>query len=266
MFLNHYIPNPVAFTAFGVDIMWYGILVGTGMLLGGALMVKRAPKHGIKRERVADVLLISIPAGVVGARLYYVAFNWGAYSEDFWRIANLRLGGLAIHGGLILGILAAFALCMRYKIKPLRFYDLAAPSLALGQAIGRWGNYFNSEAHGGPTDLPWAIPVGGEMVHPTFLYESLWCLLLFVLLSFLLGRRFFEGQITLLYGILYSLERFFVEILRTDSLMLGTLKQAQVVSVSVFAICLLFYVILYSYHRSVKKKGADFSYLARNKM
>ena len=120
--------------------------------------------------------------------------------------------------------------------------DLVAPSIALAQSIGRWGNYFNQEAHGGPTDLPWAIPVNGEMVHPTFLYESIWCFLLFLGLVLFSRRRSFTGQIFLLYGILYSLERFLVEQLRTDSLMVGPFKTAQVVSILVFVIFLLIYI------------------------
>jgi len=249
MFLNTYIPNPVAFSLFGLDIMWYGVLIGAGMLIGATLMYKRAPRYGIRQDRIIDILIISIPLGIVGARLYYVAFNWNVYAFDFLKIINVREGGLAIHGGLILGFLAAGIVCDRQRVGKLNFFDLAVPSIALAQAIGRWGNYFNAEAHGGPTNLPWAIPVGEQMVHPTFLYESIWCFLLFLLLIFIGNRRKFEGQAVFLYGMLYSLERFFVEFLRTDSLMAGTLKQAQVISVAIFVICLIAYLILNREHR-----------------
>ena len=246
------IPNPVAFTVFGIEVRWYGVLIALGMVLATLLTYKRAPRHGLEPDRVLDFILICIPVGIIGARLYYVVFNWSMYEGDFLKIINLRLGGLAIHGGLIFGIAAAVILCAVWKIRPLNVMDLAVPGVALAQAIGRWGNYFNSEAHGGPTDLPWAVMVNGQTYHPTFLYESIWCFLLFLFLIYMDNHRRFEGQIFLLYGILYSVERFFVEALRTDSLMIGPFKQAQVLSLSVIIVFTLAYVILYKYW---KKKG-----------
>ena len=132
--------------------------------------------------------------------------------------------------------------------------DLVIPTVALAQAIGRWGNYFNSEAHGGPTDLPWAVMIDGVPCHPTFLYESIWCFLLFVFLLWLDNHRKFEGQIFLMYGMLYSVERFFVEALRTDSLMIGPFKQAQVLSLTLIVICTVVYVILNRRHKTKSKK------------
>ena len=246
------IPNPVAFTVFGIEVRWYGVLISLGMVLATLLTYKRAPRHGLEPDRVLDFILICIPVGIIGARLYYVVFNWSMYEGDFLKIINLRLGGLAIHGGLIFGIAAAVILCAVWKIRPLNVMDLAVPGVALAQAIGRWGNYFNSEAHGGPTDLPWAVMVNGQTYHPTFLYESIWCFLLFLFLIYMDNHRRFEGQIFLLYGILYSVERFFVEALRTDSLMIGPFKQAQVLSLSVIIVFTIAYVILYKYW---KKKG-----------
>ena len=222
------------------------------MVLATLLTYKRAPRHGLEPDRVLDFILICIPVGIIGARLYYVVFNWSMYEGDFLKIINLRLGGLAIHGGLIFGIAAAVILCAVWKIRPLNVMDLAVPGVALAQAIGRWGNYFKSEAHGGPTDLPWAVTVNGQTYHPTFLYESIWCFLLFLFLIYMDNHRRFEGQIFLLYGILYSVERFFVEALRTDSLMIGPFKQAQVLSLSVIIVFTIAYVILYKYW---KKKG-----------
>lgn len=246
------IPNPVAFTVFGIEVRWYGVLIALGMVLATLLTYKRALRHGLEPDRVLDFILICIPVGIIGARLYYVVFNWSMYEGDFLKIINLRLGGLAIHGGLIFGIAAAVILCAVWKIRPLNVMDLAVPGVALAQAIGRWGNYFNSEAHGGPTDLPWAVMVNGQTYHPTFLYESIWCFLLFLFLIYMDNHRRFEGQIFLLYGILYSVERFFVEALRTDSLMIGPFKQAQVLSLSVIIVFTIAYVILYKYW---KKKG-----------
>lgn len=240
MFL--YQPNPIAFTLFGQDIRWYGICIAFGMLAGLLIAYYRAPKHDIKSDHVIDLALISIPAGIVGARLYYVLLNWEFYGGDFFKIINLRSGGLAIHGGLILGILAAVICCKLWRISPLNLLDLMVPSIALAQAIGRWGNYFNQEAHGGPTDLPWGILVQGERVHPTFLYESLWCLLMFFVLIAIDNRSRFTGRAFLAYGVLYSFERFFVEQLRTDSLMVGSFKAAQLVSASVFVVFLILWI------------------------
>ena len=238
------VPNPIAFTIFGIDIMWYGILICIGMLLATLITYKRAPLHGIESEKVLDYVLICIPAGIIGARLYYVVFNWQYYAGDFHKIIDIRAGGLAIHGGLLFGLGAAVILCLIWKIRPLNILDLAIPSIALAQSIGRWGNYFNSEAHGGPTDLPWAVMIDGVPCHPTFLYESIWCLLLFIFLLYMDNHRKFEGQIILLYGMLYSLERFFVEALRTDSLMIGPFKQAQVLSLTLIILCGIAYIVL----------------------
>lgn len=246
------IPNPVAFTFFGIEVRWYGVLIALGMVLATIITYKRAPRHDLEPDRILDFILICIPSGIIGARLYYIVFNWSMYEGDFLKMINLRLGGLAIHGGLIFGIAAAVILCAVWKIRPLNVMDLAVPGVALAQAIGRWGNYFNSEAHGGPTDLPWAVMVNGQTYHPTFLYESIWCFLLFLFLIYMDNHRRFEGQIFLLYGILYSVERFFVEALRTDSLMIGPFKQAQVLSLSVIIVFTIAYVILYKYW---KKKG-----------
>lgn len=246
------IPNPVAFTLFGLDIMWYGVLIACAMVLALTIAWKRAPRHNIDPERLLDIVLIALPLSVIGARAYYVLFNWQDYTGDWLKIINIRLGGLAIHGGLIAGLGVAILLCMRYKIRPFNGLDLAAPVIALAQSIGRWGNYFNQEAHGGPTDLPWAIEVHGQMVHPTFLYESIWCFFLFFLLISVDNRRLFEGQTILLYGILYSLERFFVEGLRTDSLMMGPLRVAQVISACILAVCLMVYVYLYKKNKNLK--------------
>jgi phosphatidylglycerol:prolipoprotein diacylglycerol transferase len=238
------VPNPVAFTVFGMDVMWYGVLISLGMVLAVLISYKRAPRHGIEPDKVLDFILICIPLGIIGARLYYVVFNWSYYAGDFMKIINIRSGGLAIHGGLLFGLGAAVILCLIWKIRPLNVLDLVIPTVALAQSIGRWGNYFNSEAHGGPTDLPWAVMIDGVPCHPTFLYESIWCFLLFIFLLWMDNHRKFEGQIFLLYGMLYSVERFFVEALRTDSLMIGPFKQAQVLSMTLIILCAAAYVIL----------------------
>lgn len=237
-------PGAIAFTIFGIDIRWYGILVAGGILTACFLAYFRAPKYKIEQEHLLDVLLWSVPFGIIGARAYYVIFNWTNYAGDIKHILNFREGGLAIHGGLILGILTAFFVCRYHKMLLRDVLDLLAPSIALGQAIGRWGNFFNSEAHGGPTDLPWAVIVNGQGVHPTFLYESIWCLLLCIFLLIVSRNIKFPGQIICLYAVLYSVERFFVEALRTDSLMIGPFKQAQVLSLTVIICGIILYKVL----------------------
>ncbi len=243
------VPEPVAFTVFGIDIMWYAILITSGMALAVIISCCRAKKHSLTSDQLLNLVIISIPAGIIGARLYYVIFNWDNYAGDLMKIINIREGGLAIHGGLLLGFGTAAVLCLIWKLRPLDVMDLCLPSVALAQAIGRWGNYFNSEAHGGPTDLPWAVNIDGVNCHPTFLYESIWCFLLFIFLIFMDNRRKFEGQTTFLYGMLYSLERIFVEALRTDSLMIGPFRQAQVISFAIMAVCLTCYIIQSLKHR-----------------
>ena len=222
--------DPIAFTIFGIDIRWYGILIAAAMMLGIIISYKRAESYHIAPDRVLDFALITLPVAIIGARVYYVVFNLDYYQRDFYKMINTRDGGLAIHGGIIFGILIGLVLCKLWTIHPWDALDLFAPVIALGQAIGRWGNYFNGEAYGAPTTLPWAIEINGVMVHPTFLYESIWCFLLFGFLLLISRQRKFSGQIFLLYGMLYSVERFFVEWLRTDSLLFFGFKTAQILS------------------------------------
>ncbi|MGI6204206.1 MAG: prolipoprotein diacylglyceryl transferase [Anaerovoracaceae bacterium] len=249
-------PDPIAFTIFGLSVRWYGILIAAAIISGGIVMFIRAKDHGISADDVTDILLAAVPCGIVGARAYYVAFNWDYYRGSALRIMDFRAGGLAIHGGLILGLFGAYLMCRHKKIRFADALDSAAPGIALAQAIGRWGNFFNGEAHGGPTDLPWGIIVDGVRVHPTFLYESIWCLMLFFFLMWLDRHRAFEWQTFLSYAFLYSLERFFVEHLRTDSLMIGPFKQAQVLSAAVMLACAVTYVILYRKNKKQKSASA----------
>ena len=234
-------PDPIAFSIGNIDIRWYGILIASAMLIGLLIACRRAPSQGISDDDVLDTVIWMLPMAVIGSRAYYVLFNLSMY-HSLADALNIRNGGLAIHGGLIFAIVTVALVCRHKKIGFLNMADLLIPVTALGQAIGRWGNFFNGEAHGGPTDLPWGIIVDGVKVHPTFLYESIWCLMLFIFLSwFAKNKRTFNGQILTLYGILYSIERFFVEALRTDSLMIGPFKQAQVLSLTVIVACTLLY-------------------------
>jgi phosphatidylglycerol---prolipoprotein diacylglyceryl transferase len=236
-------PGPIAFTLGGFEIRWYGILIAAGALLATIISYYRAPKHQIQQEDVLDLVIITLPVGIIGARIYYVLFSWNTlYRYQPLEAFNIRGGGLAIHGGLIFGILTAYLVCRHKKIPFLNMADLILPTVALAQGIGRWGNFFNNEAYGRATDLPWGILVNGQKVHPTFLYESIWCIFIFLLLIHLdNSHRKFRGQIACLYGMLYSVERFFVESLRTDSLMIGPFRQAMVLSALAFALCLFLY-------------------------
>lgn len=230
----------VAFTLFGIDIMWYGILIATGMVIAVFIALREAKRLKISEDDILNLAMIAIPCGLIGARAYYVIFNWSYYAGNIAEILNFRGGGLAIHGGLIGGILAGFIYAKIKKINFFKLADCVVLGIPLAQAIGRWGNFLNQEAHGGPTNLPWGIMVDGVKVHPTFLYESIWDLGVFLFLFIFRKKQKYQGQILVDYIILYSIGRFFIEGLRTDSLMLGPLRMAQVVSL----VCIIIGVIL----------------------
>lgn len=221
----------VAFTIFGIDVMWYGVLIALGMLIGIALAVREAKRVGISEDDVLNIAIIAIPVAIICARLYYVIFSWDYYSQNPSEIFNIRGGGLAIHGGLIGGILTGFIYA---KVKKLDFFktaDAVMVGMPLAQAIGRWGNFINGEAHGGPTSLPWGIMVDGVKVHPTFLYESIWDFGIFLfIMSYMRKKKTYEGEVIVSYITLYSIGRFFIEGLRTDSLMFGPIRMAQFIS------------------------------------
>ena len=244
----------VAFSIFGIDIMWYGVLMATGMILGTYLALREAKRLGISEDDVLNLAICAIPAGVIGARLYYVIFNWSYYSQYPSQILNFRGGGMAIHGALIGGILAGF---IYTKVKKLNFFkmaDIALIGMPLAQAIGRWGNFINGEAHGGPTNLPWGIMVDGVKVHPTFLYESIWDFGIFIFLWMFRKKKKYEGQIAVYYIILYSLGRFFIEGLRTDSLMIGHLRMAQVISLVGVIGGIIAHIYLSKKNNNIKEK------------
>lgn len=229
--------DPIAFKIFRFPVRWYGLLLSSAILIGIFLSMHLAKKNNFDPEKLLDIILIMIPTAIIGARLYYVIFNWDYYSSNPSEIYKIWHGGLAIHGGVIGG---AIAVALYTKVKNLPFWKLAdfiAPSLILGQAIGRWGNFFNQEAYGRETNLPWAItvndPVKGMIeVHPTFLYESLWNFAIFIfLLWYGRKRKKADGEVFLLYMILYSMGRFFIEGLRTDSLMFMEIRVAQLISI-----------------------------------
>ena len=235
--------NPIAFEVFGIGIRWYGILISIGLVLGVFIAMRESARLGIDENIILDFIIFAVPIAVLCARAYYVLFNLSYYDGDILKMLNIRQGGLAIHGAVIGGAITAIVYSRLKKIEFWKLADLCAPGLILGQAIGRWGNFINKEAYGGPTNLPWAITINGVGVHPTFLYESLWNLMIFIFLMSIRKKKKFEGQLFALYMMLYSLGRFFIEGLRTDSLMLGNFRVAQLVSLAMICAGAGFYLI-----------------------
>lgn len=241
----------VAFNFFGIDIYWYGVIIALGVILAFIYGLKKSKKFGLISDEVFDVVFISIIAGFIGARAYYCIFI-----DSSINFFDTRHGGLAIYGGIILAVIACIIVCKIKKMKIAPLLDLGGLGLLIGQCIGRWGNFVNQEAFGAPTanNLPWGM-TGTEivsspqyikslaehgltedaLVHPCFLYESLWCLIGFLVLHFYAKKlRSFDGEIFLLYAGWYGLGRSWIEGLRTDSLYIGTLRVSQVVALASF--------------------------------
>ncbi|ERI89981.1 prolipoprotein diacylglyceryl transferase [Clostridiales bacterium oral taxon 876 str. F0540] len=247
--------NPIAFNLFGIDVRWYGILISIGMIIGIILTYYTCRIKQLSYDRMMDIILIALPAAIVGARFYYVLFNLSYYSANPSEILNIRQGGLAIHGGVIFALIAAFLYTRKKKLNLSGYADAAAPSLILAQAIGRWGNFFNQEAHGGqvsfdfishfPKFIQKGMYIEGAYYHPTFLYESLWNIVVFVVLLQLIRRTKKKGVVFFTYIGLYSLGRFVIEGLRTDSLMLGPIRVAQLVSLSGIVAWILYLYFIY---------------------
>ncbi|MDO4670926.1 MAG: prolipoprotein diacylglyceryl transferase [Aerococcus sp.] len=236
---------PVAFHLFGIPIHWYGIIIAVGMLIAIEWIARELRLKGFSEEMGYDLVLWGIPIGFIGARLYYVLFQWPYYAAHPGEILQIWNGGIAIYGGVIAGAITLFVYCRKKKINPLLMTDVIAPYLLLAQAIGRWGNFANQEAHGGavsesflrntlhlPAFIVDRMQIGGIYYHPTFLYESLWSLLGVAVIMWLRGRNraLKLGETTLLYFIWYAFGRFFIEGLRTDSLWLGPFRVSQLLS------------------------------------
>lgn len=245
-------------------IRWYGLLIASAVLIGVTLSQRLAAKRQVDPEVLSDLAVWLVLAAIPSARLYYVLFQWQEYAANPSKIIAIWEGGIAIHGAILGGIIAALIFARLKQVAFWQLADLVAPSLILGQAIGRWGNFFNSEAFGDPTDLPWKLyipperrPPGldAQYYHPTFLYESLWDLMVFAGLITLFIRdlngkpRLKVGTLALVYLIGYSSGRFWIEGLRTDSLMLGGLKIAQLVSLGAIALGTFGLIWLYRLRR-----------------
>lgn len=251
--------NKVAFSLFGRDIMWYGVIITCGIILASLYALYRARKNeGIKTDDVLDYAIYLVIFGVIGARLYYVAtkfdtFKTDSFFETLYNILAVWEGGLAIYGGIIAGAAAVIVVSLLKKIHVLRAFDMVAPAVMIGQILGRWGNFFNGEAYGWSKkvdSLPWRMYLEGayrtefvngvetripvDYVHPTFLYESLWNLLGFLLIHLLYNRKKFNGQILLMYLSWYGFGRMLIEGLRTDSLYVGDFRISQLVGFACF--------------------------------
>lgn len=231
--------NHVAFHIASKPIYWYGILIMLGVILAVVYASARSRQFGIRQDDLYDAVLFAVPLGIVCARIYYVIFEWEQYKDNLSEIFATWHGGLAIYGGIIGGIIVIVVLCRVKKIYVMDMLDLFASAVPIGQILGRWGNFFNCEAYGSSTTLPWRMVIGKTLEeagaagnHPTFFYESAWNLIGFIILYFSSKKRKYHGEILLLYLGWYGLGRFFIEGLRTDSLYLwGTgIRVSQVVA------------------------------------
>ena len=257
-------PSRVAFSIGAKDFYWYGIIIAVGFLLAVAYGLRRSRQFGLTQDNIIDMLICAVPSAVVCARAYYCLFKWELYRDDPIRVLYIWEGGLAIYGGVIGAVLAVIIFTKVKKIRTAAMLDIGALGLLIGQSIGRWGNFINREAHGGPSTgflrmgLTDASGVT-EYVHPTFLYESLWNAVGFVLLHFLSKRRKYDGQIFVMYLGWYGLGRVFIEGLRTDSLYLGStnLRISQLVA----GLCVVFAVIFLFYNKVFREHDPEELYV-----
>lgn len=264
--------NNVAFTVFGIPIYWYGIIIASGFLLAVLLGMRDSRKFGLEPDNVIDLVLYAAPVAIVTSRLYYVIFNWSIFKDDLLQIFNTRRGGLAIYGAVIGALAVGYIFAKTKRLSILGLFDFGSPYIILAQGIGRWGNFINQEAYGINTTLPWGmtsdtikkellenmdrlqgmgINIDPNMpVHPTFLYESLWDIAVFFFLIWYRKRKKMEGEVFFLYMILYGVGRFWIESLRTDSLMVGNLRVSQFLA-AVFAIV---FTAAFIARRKIKKE------------
>lgn len=256
----------VAFSVLGKDVYWYGIFIGLGVILGVVFAMLEAKRTKQDPDLYVDFVIYALIFAIIGARLYYVIFSWDYYSANPAKIFALREGGLAIYGGIIGAVLTAIVYCKKKKVDFWLLADTACPSIAFGQMMGRWGNFFNREAFGGFTDGPFAMRLrldqvrpgdvsqqvldnlmnfGGVdyiQVHPTFLYESMWNLCLFLLLVLYRPKKKFGGQIFGLYFLGYALGRVWIEGLRTDQLLIGGFPVSQLLSMGIIVASVVFLI------------------------
>ncbi|WP_047984096.1 prolipoprotein diacylglyceryl transferase [Ornithinibacillus californiensis] len=254
-----------------LSIYWYGVIIAAGVFIALYMAMKESDRLGINKDLFVDLVVFAIPISILFARIYYVTFEWERYAGGpWWKIFAVWEGGIAIHGALIGAVLTAVVFARIKKVPFWQLADIAAPSLIIGQAIGRWGNFMNQEAHGGPitdqgvldthyTLLPDFIMnqmcIEGTHYYPTFLYESLWNILVLVLLLLLRRKNPIRGTVFLTYLATYSVGRFFIEGMRTDSLyIVGNLRTAQFISILLIVGAII--LIIYRY-KTVKERYVD---------
>ena len=248
--------NPILIQIGNLKIYWYSIMILLGVIIGCYIVIKESKKYNISKEKMSDILFYTIIFGIIGARLYYVIFNLDYYLNNPVDIIKVWEGGLAIHGGIIAGILYLIYYTKKNNIKLLLMTDICIPGLLIGQALGRWGNFFNKEAHGPmvsleylkqlhlPTFIINGMNINGIYYIPTFFYESIWCIIgLIIILLFRRINKIKLGQITGFYLIWYGIGRYVIESYRTDSLMINTLKQAQIISIIMILIGIILLII-----------------------
>jgi len=262
-------PDRVAFNIFGKDIYWYGVLMAVGIVIAVILAMREGKRKKLPEDTIIDLCLVMIPLGVVFARLYYVAFELDYFLKNPISILYIWEGGLAIYGAVIGGLLGVSIYARVKKLRFLRLVDCIAPGLVLAQAIGRWGNFFNQEAFGLPINngellwFPFAVKIEGMHYFEgvicenpyhmaTFFYESMWCLIIFIVLWAIRKKFKHDGDAFLTYTLLYAFERMFIEGLRGDSLKIGDVRVSQILSAVMFAAVLIFFVVR---HIKEKKTG-----------
>ncbi len=245
--------NPIAFYLFGIPVHFYGLIISSSIALGVIIAMYFAKQRGFDPEIILDFVIVAVPIAIICARLYFVIFTWSNYKDNLLSIFRIWEGGLAIYGGVIGGVITAFIFCKRKKISPFELLDICTPSLILGQAFGRWGNFFNQEAYGGlVTDknlqwFPYAVYIDNTQTWQlaTFFYESAWNFLVFIFLFFYSRKIPKKGNVFLLYLLLYGLGRSFIEGLRTDSLWLipNVIRASQMLSIVlvIFSAAVLIY-------------------------
>lgn len=254
--------NPVAFSLGTLEVRWYGILIALGIVLAFIVVQREMVKRGMHPDFLTDLLIWAVPLSIISARIYYVIFTWDYYKDHPGQIIQIWEGGIAIHGALIGAFLTTYFYTKRKGVSFLKIVDIAVPGLLIGQIIGRWGNFMNQEAHGGPvsekfletTIIPnWIMnqmTIEGVTYHPTFLYESMWNIVGLIILLLLRRVNLKRGEMFLFYLVWYSIGRFFIEGMRTDSLyVIGELRTAQLVSIAAIIIALVFFI----YRRYVQK-------------
>lgn len=245
--------SPIAFSIGSYHIYWYGIIIASGLLLAVGYAMKTAPRYNVNASKLINCVLVGIITGIIGARLYFCFFQWDYYSKNPVEILHINNGGLAIYGGIIGSMIGGLIIVKIQKMKVMPVLDIAMISFLIGQGIGRWGNFMNQEAYGTPTDLPWGMmseETNMVAVHPCFLYESIWCLLGFVLLHFYgKYKQKYAGQIFYMYLVWYGFERMIVEGLRTDSLYLPfspfgfDIRVSQLLSLLIFLVGIILLIL-----------------------